>query len=129
VNALTNEISVDTEELETEETEQNERDLRPEYCHYKDEGCEYAKSCLDCPFSQCLYDEPRGRQRWLKELRDKEINRLFQQGQNVRELATIFDVSVRTVQRAVNNASPEHDVKNKCEPDGKRGIEKENRKR
>jgi len=129
VNALTNEISVDPVELEIEETEQNERDLRPEYCHYKDEGCEYAKFCLDCPFPQCLYDEPRGRQRWLKELRDKEINRLFQKGQNARELAAMFDVSVRTVQRAVNSASPRHDVKNKCEPDGKRSIEKENGKR
>jgi hypothetical protein len=129
VNALTNEISVDTTELELEETEQNERDLRPEYCRYKDEGCEYAKSCLDCPFPQCLYDEPRGRQRWLKELRDKEINRLFKKGQKFGELAMTFDVSIRTVQRAVNNASPGHDVKNKCEHDVKRGIKKENRKR
>jgi hypothetical protein len=109
VNALTNEISVDTVELELEETEQDERDLRPEYCRYRDEGCEYAKSCLDCPFPQCLYDEPGGRRRWLKELRNKAIVRLFQQGQNARELAAMFEVSIRTVQRAVNNASPGHD--------------------
>jgi hypothetical protein len=101
MNTLTNEISVEATELEQEETGQDERDLLPEYCRYKDEGCEYAKSCLDCPFPQCLYDEPRGRQRWLKELRNKEINRLFKDGRKVRELAVVFDVSERTVQRAV----------------------------
>ena len=101
MNTLTNEISGDATELEQEEAEQNERDLPPEYCHYKDEGCDYARSCLDCPFPQCLYDEPRGRQRWLKELRNKEINRLFEAGRRVRELAMMFDVSERTVQRAV----------------------------
>jgi hypothetical protein len=105
MNTLTNEISVNAMEPEQEETEQAERDSLPEYCQYKDEGCEYAKSCLDCPFPQCLYDEPRGRQRWLKELRNKEINRLFEAGRNVRELAAMFDVSERTVQRAVKGVN------------------------
>ena len=39
----------------------NDPDLKPEFCHYKDEGCEYAPSCLECPYPQCLYDAPRGR--------------------------------------------------------------------
>jgi hypothetical protein len=76
-------------------------DLRPEYCHYKDEGCEYAQSCLDCPYPQCLYDEPQGRKQWLKELRNKEINRLFSNGWEAKELALLFGVSQRTVQRAL----------------------------
>ena len=105
MNTLTSEISVEATELEQEETEQDERDLLPEYCRYKDEGCEYAKSCLDCPFPQCLYDEPGGRQRWLKELRNKEIIRLFEAGRKVRELAVMFDVSERTVQRAIKGTS------------------------
>jgi hypothetical protein len=105
MNTLTNEIRVDATEPEQEETEQHEKDLPPEYCQYKDEGCEYAKSCLDCPFPQCLYDEPRGRQRWLKELRNKEINRQFEAGRKIRELAVMFDVSDRTVQRAVKGIS------------------------
>ncbi len=104
MDLLTSEISGDVTELEAEKTEQNERDLPPEYCHYKDKGCEYAKACLDCPFPQCLYDEPRGKQRWLKELRNREINRLFEAGRKVRELAVMFDVSDRTVQRAVRGA-------------------------
>jgi AraC-like DNA-binding protein len=79
----------------------NTADLKPEYCHYKDEGCEYAPSCLECPYPQCLYDEPRGRQQWLKELRNKEINRLFSAGWKVKELALLFGVSQRTIQRAL----------------------------
>ena len=87
---------------ENEETSNDLRDLPPEYCHYRDEGCEYAESCLECPFPQCLYDEPRGRQRWLKELRNREINRLFSGGWSVKELAGLFGVSQRTIQRALN---------------------------
>lgn len=105
MDLLTHEISGDATELEKEKTGQDERDLPPEYCCYKDEGCEYAKACLDCPFPQCLYDEPRGRQRWLKELRNREINRFYEAGRKVRELAVMFDVSDRTVQRAVRCAS------------------------
>ena len=104
MNALIDEICGTDPELELEETEQNVRDLLPEYCRYKDEGCEYARSCLNCPFTQCLYDEPRGRQRWLKELRDKEICRLFQNDYKVNELAAMFDVSEKTVQRALKRS-------------------------
>ncbi len=50
-------------EVELERANRKEPDLKPEYCHYRDEGCEYAKACLECPFPQCLYDEPGGRQR------------------------------------------------------------------
>ncbi len=89
-------------ELENENKEQMQEDLLPEYCRYQDEGCEYAESCLECPYIKCLYDEPRGRQRWLKELREKEINRLYETGRNIKEIAAIFDVSARTVKRALN---------------------------
>jgi hypothetical protein len=105
MNTLTNQVSGDPQELEQEETDRDARDLRPEFCRYTDEGCEYALSCLDCPFPQCLYDEPRGRQRWMKELRDREIKRLFKDGRKVSELSLMFDVSPRTVQRAVKNTS------------------------
>ena len=86
---------------ENEGTSNDAQDLPPEYCHYRDEGCENAASCLECPFPQCLYDEPRGRQRWLKELRNREINRLFSGGLSVKELAGLFGVSQRTIQRAL----------------------------
>ena len=79
-----------------------EYDLPPEYCHYRDEGCEFAGSCLDCPFPRCIYDEPRGRQQWLKRSRDREMINLFAcEGKGVKELALMFGVSQRTVQRAL----------------------------
>jgi AraC-like DNA-binding protein len=84
---------------------ESERDLPPEYCHYRDEGCEFAESCLNCPFTQCLYDEPRGKQRWLKDLRNKEIARLFSGGWGMKELALMFGLSQRTIQRALKSTS------------------------
>lgn len=83
---------------------ENEADLPPEYYQYKDEGCDLADSCLNCPFPQCVYEQPRGRQRWLKQLRDAEIARLFTgDRKEVKELALMFGVSPRTVQRALKN--------------------------
>ncbi len=88
-----------------EEDEESEPDLPPEYCHYRDEGCEFIDSCLNCPLPQCLYDEPRGKQKWLKELRNREIERLYRDGWKIRELAVILGLSRRTIQRAlkINN--------------------------
>ncbi len=83
----------------------NELDLPPEYCHYRDEGCEFAHSCLNCPFPECIYEQSGGRQHWLKERRDKEVTRLFAtEGNGVKELALMFGVSGRTVQRALKNS-------------------------
>ncbi|HUV75907.1 MAG TPA: hypothetical protein VMW00_04600 [Dehalococcoidales bacterium] len=82
-------------------------DLPPEYCHYRDEGCELADSCLNCPLSKCIYDEPGGRQHWLKRQRDRQIVRLFTtEGKGAKELAIMFSISQRTVQRALKNSLP-----------------------
>ena len=81
-----------------------ELDLLPEYCHYRDGGCEFADSCLNCPFPRCIYDQPGGKQRWLKQARDREMARLFTtEGKAVKELALMFGVSQRTVQRVLKN--------------------------
>ena len=98
------EMSGEELEIEREELSEDETDLPPEYCNYRDEGCESADSCLDCPFPQCLYDQPRGKQHWLKGLRNKEIARLFSnEGKRVEELASIFGLSQRTIQRALKS--------------------------
>jgi hypothetical protein len=82
-----------------------ELDLPPEYCHYRDNGCEFADSCLNCPFPECIYAQPGGKQRWLKELRDEAVSRLFTtQGKGVKELALMFGVSRRTIQRILQRA-------------------------
>jgi len=81
-------------------------DLPPEYCHYRDEGCDLADSCLSCPLPRCVYDEPGGKQRWLKRRRAREMARLFStKGHGIKELALMFGVSQRTVQRALKVAS------------------------
>ena len=93
-----------------------EQDLPPEYCHYWDDGCESAtaflrhqSSCLNCPFPKCIYDEPGGRQRWRKRQRDREMAGLFiNDGKEVKELALMFGVSQRTVQRALKNCLSTH---------------------
>jgi len=89
------------------EEQQDELDLPPEYCHYRDEGCEFADSCLNCPFTQCVYDEPGGKQHWLKRQRDRQIAKLFTtEGKKVKELALMFGLSQRTVQRVLKNSLP-----------------------
>ena len=88
--------------MELEEASEVELDLPPEYCQYRDEGCEFADSCLNCPLPKCIYEEPGGKQRWLKKLRAREMAKLFTtEGKGMKELAQIFDVSQRTVQRAL----------------------------
>ncbi len=89
-------------EYAVKEFSPNERDLPPEFCHYRDEGCDLAASCLNCPFPQCVYEQPGGKQHWLKTMRNREIVRLFtREGKEIKELALMFGVSTRTVQRAL----------------------------
>ncbi|MBI2857640.1 MAG: helix-turn-helix domain-containing protein [Chloroflexi bacterium] len=91
----------------------NSPDPLPEFCHYHDNGCELASSCLNCPFPQCLYDQPRGRQHWLKKLRAREMAKLFaSRGKDLKELADMFGVSRRTVQRALKIARAEKEPRN-----------------
>ncbi|MFC1966711.1 hypothetical protein ACFLWI_07225 [Chloroflexota bacterium] len=90
------------ESNEVEQSSDVELDLPPEYCQYRDEGCDLSDSCLNCPFAKCIYDEPGGKQHWLKKLRAREMVRLFTtKGKDIKELALIFGVSQRTVQRAL----------------------------
>ena len=99
----------------TTENDVEELDLPPEYCRYQDEGCElatahigYKSNCLDCPFPHCVYDEPRGRQRYAKSLRDQEITRLYHtKGKGINELALMFGLSQRTIRRALKRVRNE----------------------
>jgi uncharacterized protein with von Willebrand factor type A (vWA) domain len=88
--------------MEIETTIDAELDLLPEQCHYRDEGCELANSCLNCPFPECVFDQPGGKRKFLKEQRNGEIVRLFdKEKKSVKELAHIFKLSVRTIQKAL----------------------------
>ncbi len=78
-------------------------DVLPEYHQYQDEGCDLFPSCLKCPLPRCRYDESGGRQQIKKELRNKEILRLYQkEGLKAEELAELFRVSKRTIHRVIS---------------------------
>jgi DNA-binding transcriptional ArsR family regulator len=77
-------------------------DLPPEFCQYQDDGCEFAASCLNCHLPICVYDEPRGKQKIQKRRRAAEMARLSNgEGKTIKELAHVYGVSPRTVQRAL----------------------------
>lgn len=77
-------------------------DLPPEYCQYQDEGCEFSSQCLNCRLPVCVYEQPGGKQRFMKRRRALEMARLYRnEHKTVRELASMFGVSMRTVQRAL----------------------------
>lgn len=102
-------------EPENEPDGENEIDLPPEYCHYKDEGCEFLDNCLNCPLLQCLYYEPRGKQRWLKELRNRQIERMYRDGWKIKELAVMLGLSWRTIQRALKSNVDLFNLKDRVE--------------
>ncbi len=37
--------------------------------YYKDTGCKYFPSCLNCPLPECLYDDPQGLSKYRAQLR------------------------------------------------------------
>ena len=91
--------------MELRSIDNTERDLPPEFCGYHDEGCEFANSCLNCPLPHCVHDEPGGRQRLLKRQRGRDMARMYTtERKGVKELAEIFKVNQRTVQRAFSEA-------------------------
>ena len=82
-------------------------DLPPEFCEYRDEGCSLSNSCLGCPFPRCMHEIKGASQKWLRQVRDREMACLFISGaKQVPELAAIFGVSKRTVERAVRAVRP-----------------------
>ena len=81
-------------------------DTLPEYCQYSDDGCAYAPSCLNCPFERCIYEEPGGKQGFDRKVRDREMVRMFTgEKKTINEIAVVFAVSRRTVQRALKRAN------------------------
>jgi len=79
----------------------SELDLLPDEIEWRDEGCEFYTSCLNCPLPRCVEDEPRGQQRLRMAARKRRMVELRQGGKSVKEIAELFGVSRRTVQRAL----------------------------
>ena len=92
-------------------------DLPPEFCRYPDEGCEFSESCLNCPLPVCVFEEAGGRRRLLQDRRAEEIARLsVVEARGTRELAELYGVSQRTVQRALRKAA-EHEATQEARDD------------
>lgn len=81
-------------------------DLLPEEFPYADKGCELFHSCLDCPFPDCLKEEPWGKERFLKRRRAERMLELRRAGKSIEEIARIFEVSTRTVRRWLKAVDP-----------------------
>jgi len=70
---------------------------------YKDiSHCPVHKTCLDCPTKECVEFSSASHGSQDKERRDKMMITLFNSGKSVIELSRQFQVSERTVQRAIN---------------------------
>jgi hypothetical protein len=77
-------------------------DLLPEDMEWHDDGCEFFPSCLNCPLPRCLEEEPRGKQKLRMVTRAGRMSKLRDEGKTTAEIARLFGVSIRTVQRAIS---------------------------
>jgi hypothetical protein len=82
-------------------------ELLPEEFPYEDRGCELFPSCLNCPFPHCIREEPWGKEKFLKRRRAERMMELKEEGKSVGEIARIFELSTRTVQRWLNTVKEE----------------------
>jgi hypothetical protein len=76
-------------------------DLPPEFCRYRDEGCRYADSCLDCPYPCCLEELPSRDTAVIRCIQRAVMLEEWDRGATRREISRRFRVSYRTVIRLV----------------------------
>ena len=79
----------------------SELNLLPDEINWRDEGCEVFQACLSCPLPRCVEEEPRGQQRLRLAARNKRMVELRRSGKSVTDIAGLFGVSRRTVERAL----------------------------
>jgi hypothetical protein len=69
---------------------------------FRDTGCEFAPSCLRCPFARCKEDDPAAFQRLDAARRDREIARLRRDhGAPIDMLARAYGLSRRSIFRVL----------------------------
>ena len=80
-------------------------DANPDNYVYIDDGCEASPLCLECPLPQCKYDDPYWYQQYRRTQRDREVVvARAHSGMNIRNLATKFHMSERTIFRILKRA-------------------------
>lgn len=77
------------------------KDSLPEYHDYRDDGCEVAPKCLECPLEQCRYDVDGGVRSIENAERDARIERRHRAGWDNNRIALSEGTSLRTVQRVL----------------------------
>ncbi|AKG53015.1 hypothetical protein DGWBC_0328 [Dehalogenimonas sp. WBC-2] len=85
----------------TADNDRQIEDLPPEFCHYADEGCKLAESCLNCPFPMCYHDDPALFRRQQAERRNEEMFRLRQCGKSLADIAAALGLKRGTVIRGI----------------------------
>ena len=86
--------------------------LLPDDSNWKDNGCELFSACLSCPLPNCVEEEPRGKQRLRLLARAERMAELRRQGKSTGEIAELFRVSRRTVQRVLSSRKATGGVRN-----------------
>ena len=67
-----------------------------------DDGCEYSKSCLDCPMALCKYDDPILDNSKSKNNRNMIICNMKKANMTNKGIAEILNISTRTVHRVLS---------------------------
>ena len=80
----------------------DDRHMIDDECNWKDKGCEFYPSCLNCPLPVCIEEEPRGRQKLRKRAREHRIAALRREGKSIAEIAVMFSLSRRSIYRALS---------------------------
>ena len=80
-------------------------DALPEGADWRDDGCEVAPHCLECPLERCRYEAPGGLRGLLNStVRDPQIIILRAEGASIHTIAKRFGLSRRSVWRALVKA-------------------------
>ena len=79
-------------------------DTLPENTNYRDDGCEFAKSCLDCELPACKFDAPGWMRKADRHERDQAVVRArTEEDMAVPDIAARFNVSTRTIHRILQS--------------------------
>ncbi len=87
-----------------------ELDLLPDEVDWKDRGCVLFPSCLSCPLPRCIEEVSRGRQRLRMSARARHMVELSAAGKSTRDIARLFGVSARTVQRSLERSKVKNQI-------------------
>jgi len=80
----------------------------PEDIDYRDDGCDIAPACLDCPLDDCvLNDASQAYRLSVRKRRHEQIWRWKRAGTPAREISRKMNLSMRTVYRDIEVGPPE----------------------